>query len=252
VHLYLGPEILVIPAEGGLSTSPCYNVDIPAVSVGAATGPEEREQLLRCTFGSVDWLWSGDDEFRFDRSSRTLTSVTLRVPESATLPPRVARSWLGTEATPASLQALTPENFSVPPTAERWVSEEADWLVCALSTATSQAVESCRRLRIAASLDLVFQEGVYSGWILRDPAAHLVSGFDAPSGRPATGALKRAFKKYISFFAQDTYDLMADEDPATLNELAELEREILRLPEDTRSRALREQVTDQREKWYGR
>ncbi|AOT59718.1 hypothetical protein A4G23_02561 [Streptomyces rubrolavendulae] len=101
-------------------------------------------------------------------------------------------------------------------------------------------------------MDLVFQENVYSGWILRDPADHLVRGFEEPPQHTAPKSLRHAFKEYISFFTQTNHDLMADEDFTTLTRLEELQHELLRLPVDTRSKALFEHVSDQRERWYGK
>ncbi|MFV2118771.1 hypothetical protein ACE14D_10100 [Streptomyces sp. Act-28] len=250
MRLHLGPDALVTPTDGILASPPRYHLDIPAVSVCTAIEQHEHEQLLRSTFGSVDWLWSGDDEFRFQRSSRILTSLSLRVPEINTMSQEEAHAWLDVPPKEAGLQALSDENFSVPPAHKRWLSEEADWLVCTLSTPPARKADT-ERLRITGDLDLVFEGGIYSGWVLKNPADHLASGSEGPPSHTATQSFKFAFKKFMDFFIQPTYDLMAEEDPNTLGELESLRDLILRLPEDVRRKALLDQIADQHERWYG-
>lgn len=54
VHLHLDPDAPVAPIEGSHTATVRYNLDIPAVSIGGAAGPQAHEELLRSIFGSVD------------------------------------------------------------------------------------------------------------------------------------------------------------------------------------------------------
>ncbi len=54
MHLHLDPDALVAPAEGGLTETVRYNLDVPAVSIVGTAGSQAHEELLRSTSGSID------------------------------------------------------------------------------------------------------------------------------------------------------------------------------------------------------
>ncbi|MGH1555294.1 hypothetical protein ACRAWF_35985 [Streptomyces sp. L7] len=53
------------------------------VSVSPHTDQRSHESLLSETFGSVDWLSSANDEFRFGKADEELKGITLYVPDDA-------------------------------------------------------------------------------------------------------------------------------------------------------------------------
>ncbi|MCP9958345.1 hypothetical protein [Streptomyces sudanensis] len=250
MQLQLGPETLVTLTEEELPCTPRLALDIPAVCVCPAIDRHAHERLLSETFGSMDWLWSGDDEFRFRKCDKKLSSLSLRVPEVEFATDREPYEWL--TATPATggLRALSAENFGIPPASTRWISEQADLLVCSLLPTPSQGPD-IRRLKIAKHLDLVFERGMYAGWILEEPADHLTHGAEGPSEQPTSTPLRLLFRDFMRFFVQPTYDLMAEEDPDALKELETLRLRATGLPADPRQKALLSQIEDQQEKWYG-
>lgn len=250
MRLHLGPDAVAAPTEHNLSCTPRLALDIPAVSTHLAADRCAHERLLRETFGSVDWLWSGDDEFRFKKKDKSIVSLTLRIPEDGLLPAGDPHKWLAAPTKPGGLRVFTEENFSVPPATTRWVSEEADWLACSLHP-TPVRETSIKRLRVANDLDLVFEDDVYAGWVLENPANYLTRGIAVSPKEPAPTPLRLAFRDYMSFFVQSTYDLMAEEDAGALKELEALLARTVNLPEDPRQKALVDQIEDQRERWYG-
>lgn len=68
-----------------LERDPRWMLDGGTVLIGPYHSADEHDQHLAQTIGSTDWLWSGDDELRFDQETLLLQSVLLQLPD-ATLP----------------------------------------------------------------------------------------------------------------------------------------------------------------------
>jgi hypothetical protein len=219
------------------------------VSVSPHTDQRTHEELLSETFGSVDWLSSTNDEYRFGKSDRELKGFSLYVPEHALPVSRAPVSWLETPPIPGNLRSVASKNFDAPPTEFRWVSPDGDVLLCTFREATD-AHQELLRLRAAPDFDLVFTDGEYAGWLLAHPAAHLASpGEPPPEDEPPAG-LVQALRAFFDLFVEPGIDRMQDGDPALLGELNALLTRLEALPEDPRVAVLRNRVTEFREDWY--
>lgn len=232
-----------------LSFTPRFTPLGGIVSASPHTDQPTHEELLSKTFGSVDWLSSTNDEYRFGKSDRELKGLTLYVPEHAFPASRAPVSWLDTPPTPGNLRSLAAKNFDAPPTEFRWVSPDGTVLLCGYREATN-APRELLRLRVAPDLDLVFTDGEYAGWMLDHPAAHLASpGEPATEHEPPAG-LVQALCVFFDLFVEPRIDRMQDGDSALLGELNALMTRLSVLPEDPRVVVLQNRVTQFREDWY--
>ncbi|MEU5438761.1 hypothetical protein AB0G73_36260 [Streptomyces sp. NPDC020719] len=249
MRLDLAADFAVTLTDRPLAHAPRYSLSGAYVTASPHTGQPSHEVLLSETFGSVDWLWSGDDEFRFDKGDRSLRGCTLTVPEEA-LEGWDPHAWTDVPPTAGSMTALTEANFDAKPTSERWVSESGAHLVCAHRRPPAP-VHDILRLRIAPDLDLVFADRAYVGWILNCPADHLVREWEPAPSAPAPASMASVLRNYLTTVIEPKIDRMQDGDPALLAELDTLLARIAALPADLRRDVLHDQVIDLRENWYG-
>jgi hypothetical protein len=219
------------------------------VSVSPHTDRRSHEALLSETFGSVDWLSSANDEYRFAKTDHELMGLTLYVPEHALPGPQVPVSWLSAPPIAGNLRSLHTGNFDMPPTELRWVSPDGELLMCAYSK-TSNAPRDLLRLRVARDLDLVFTDGEYAGWMLGRPAAYLSRPNETPPEHEPPAGLVQALYVFFDLFVEPGIDRMQDGDPGLLVELDALLAQLAALPKDHRVAVLRDRVTEFREDWY--
>ncbi|MEV6393619.1 hypothetical protein AB0M39_02370 [Streptomyces sp. NPDC051907] len=205
------------------------------------------ERLRSETFGSIDWLWSGDDEFRFAKSDRALAGLVLKVPETESV--LSFDPWLNAHEQPGIIYALKPENFSAASTDIRQVSDDGTRLICAHQALATQAGE-VRRLRINSSLAFVFVDQIYSGWILQDPVEYLVQEWEYSPIDVAPDSLRGLLKDYLTLIVEPKIDRMQDGDPELLTELENLIERCSAHPYDPRRDVLLDQAIDLRENWY--
>jgi len=219
------------------------------VSVSPHTDQRSHESLLSETFGSVDWLSSANDEFRFGKADEELKGITLSVPDEAFPASRAPVSWLDAPPVEGSLRSLRPENFDAPPTDLRWTGPGGDLLLCAYDN-PSTAPRELLRLRVARDLDLVFADGGYAGWILTHPAAHLAHPGETPAEHEPPVALVRAMSVFFDLFVEPGIDRMQDGDPELLGEIDALLAGLAPLAADPRASVLRDRVAEFRENWF--
>ncbi|WP_369187233.1 hypothetical protein [Streptomyces sp. R08] len=219
------------------------------VSVSPHADQRGHEALLSETFGSVDWLSSANDEFRFGKADEELKGITLSVPDDAFPASRAPVSWLDTPPTEGSLRSLRPENFDAPPATLRWTAPGGDLLLCAYDT-PSAAPRELLRLRVARDLDLVFADGSYAGWILAHPAAHLAHPGGTPAEHEPPAELIRAMGVFFDLFVEPKIDHMQDGDPELLGEIDALLTGLAPLADDPGASVLRDRVAEFRESWF--
>lgn len=74
-------DLVVTTTNKSVSHPACYSLSGGVVTASPHTDQASHEVLLSETFGSVDWLWSADDEFRFGKTEGELRGLMLAVPE---------------------------------------------------------------------------------------------------------------------------------------------------------------------------
>lgn len=227
--------------------------DVPTWSIATLNAGPPRSssnyaQHLQNTVGSsYDW----SDEFRFDKRTGRLTSFVLKTPETGVLDSRVAISWLALPPQ-IGIPALADreKGFHVDPLDLRYVSHDTSSLVVA--DARMQAPDSSSlRISIARDTDLLFQHGRYSGWILRNPVAHLVS--DPADTAPGTDdvRLHSLLREYLALVIEPNITRMNDEDPALRAALEALGTRITEV-DAVQARALADIVEKTLEAFYPR
>jgi hypothetical protein len=230
----------------GIGHSPRYSTSGLFVTVGPHVDQESHERFLSDTFGSTDWLWSGDDEFRFDKKTRTLKGVMLSTPEEAATGDRY--SWINSPCIPGGLQAQRNANFDAGPMATRWVSADGSWMVCA-SKNEPRPESDFVRLRVADSLDLVFVDGLLAGWILESPANFLVRGWEDPPTGDCEAELSSALSDFLSILTEPNIEALQDGDPSVHSSLADLRHRLTSMQADSRRDVLVNQIDDLTTEW---
>lgn len=234
-----------------LDLAPRFSLSGEYVTVSPHTDQSSHETLLSETFGSVDWLWSGDDEFRFAAVDRGLRGVVLAVPEAlaADAESDRMRSWGRAPHVPGNVRAVDSRNFDARPARVRWVSDAGDQMVCAYESGGDGASRDVLRLRIAPRFDLVFEDRTLAGWILSRPADFLVHEWEHAPSRPAPDEVGDVLHAYLNTFDETTIERMQDGDAAVLAALRSLAARASELPEDARSGVVRDQLGRFLEDW---
>ncbi|MDT3400626.1 hypothetical protein RKE29_29170 [Streptomyces sp. B1866] len=240
----------VEPTGEPLGFFPRYSISGLFVSVSPPTDQESHEKLLSETFGSTDWLWSGDDELRFDRRTGNLVGFTFKTPEEAPDHSWDPRPWLLAPASTGALRACSKENFDARPAETRWVSDDGSHLVCAHRGSLKESAR-IERLNVARDLDFVFEDGNLSGWILRNPANHLVQQWDLPRKNSAPPGLGESLRDYLSIIVQPNIESMQEEDPRILERLTTLRQKLINIPGDIRRDIIIAQIDRLCDDWYG-
>lgn len=231
-----------------MTYSPRYSISGLFVAVGPHVDMASHEKLLSGTFGSTDWLWSGDDEFRFDKETRELSGVILTTPEEGPVGSWTPAAWLALPYVPGGLRAENTGNFDARPMATRWVSEDGGWMACA-TTVEATPSTALLRLRVAECLDFVFADGVLVGWILESPARFLVRKSDIPPENDCGHELNEALRDFLSILTEPNIEALQDGDPIVYSSLADLRMRLTLMPVDTRRDVLIERIDDLVEEW---
>jgi hypothetical protein len=183
---------------------------IQTLNMGPLRSSPGYRQYLQDTVGSsYDW----SDELRFDKRTGCLVGFILKTPESGSIKPEIAKSWLDLSPRVGVPVLEDRENgFQIDPLDLRFLAGDGSALVVGDARLPATNAESLR-LAIGSDIDLLFQRGSYAGWILRTPLAHLVAepgdripGFDEPR-------LHDMLSEYLALVVEPNIARMSDEDP---------------------------------------
>ncbi|WP_175541569.1 hypothetical protein [Streptomyces aidingensis] len=190
---------------------------------GGYAKPSEREQAYAVTRGSQDWLWTGDDEIRFQHPSGDLHSLFLHVPPLTDTAAGVCASWPETRIITGGLRLSPARNFELPATQGCWSSPDGGALAAHYGSGGPARGERVR-LRIAPCLDLVFVGGLLSGWLLERPERFLVTDWEPHDESPPDPVLAGLLRAFLPYLAEPLIDRITDDaDPGLLAELRALE-----------------------------
>ncbi|HRC59281.1 MAG TPA: hypothetical protein PKU97_25335 [Kofleriaceae bacterium] len=157
--------------EAGLALEGPLRWDLYTVAAGPARVMHESydEHLRYVASAGYDW----DDELRFDAKSGQLVGLVLKIGEAGPLSADVGASYLSLlrqRGLPVATRHRDAAHLT--PEALRWLSADARELVV-LAKGAPAADGSSLRLAVHPSLDLLFHDGQYLGWILHDPLEQL-------------------------------------------------------------------------------
>ncbi|MEU9115743.1 hypothetical protein AB0D04_29175 [Streptomyces sp. NPDC048483] len=232
------------------------------MAIGGYAHQEERDTQLTHTFGSQQWLWSEEDDFRFhdsersapsgpsdpskpskpsapsapseppappDPSDRRLESLYLLIPdEPCTVPEEACAGWIRTTVVAGGLRAEVKKGFALETTTTRWLAPEARHMICLREQAphTPSPEEGGMRLRIAPDTDLLLADGKMAGWMLTNPARYLVKGWDRPADTPPAPGTSLLLAAYLAMTSWPAFEKILDGDGAACRELRALEERI--------------------------
>lgn len=220
------------------------------ITVSPQTDAKTRERLLAETFGSMDWLWSDDDEIRFMNETRQLVSFVLTAPEESVDVSWDLRPLLKAPCSTSGLVASRLENFGFEPMDARWVSEDGKHIVCVRQSHLSRG-GSYRRIQVAQDVDFVFNARVLCAWTLHNPARYIVEKQEVPEDIPLPPGMDGALRNYLSLFEEPNIGAMQDGDPGLLCQLERLLSELNEVPRDPRRDVLISRTRFFCEEWYG-
>ena len=246
-----GSAMAEIITGGELAEQPRWGLRSGSLIIAPYRTGDEHEHHYLETIGSGTWHRSEEDEFRFDKTSRTLRSLWLHVPDR-NLP---SAEFLGTLQLVPRMEGLlrltSPQSFSLEPSDYRWLAPDGKVLACIREALAKEPKDSIR-LRIAHDFDLLFIEGRLCGWLLWEPARYLVKAWEKPYPSEPTDALISELHDYLDLVAEPNFLRMEDKDPYILRALLDLRE---RLRDDTgvgQRQVLRESLDYVIEKFYGK
>lgn len=224
-----------------LRFAPRFDLVGQQLVVAGYADAREREEQVADTFGSVQWLWSENDFFRFDKDSRELCSATFYLPPRAaphgTEPRREAPVPCGA---PAGLRAGEPTDFELPQATVFHCASDGAELVC-LRAPDLLARQPDAVVGIAHDVDLLIHDGALTGWRLSDPARWLTDGFVPPFPTPdatpaSTARTRHHLAECLRLSTAPVVDAVLEQDPAAWRDLLALQRAVHAQVED-RARA---------------
>lgn len=183
---------------------------LQTVNAGPSRASSKYQQHLDDTVGSsYDW----SDEMRFDKRTGQLSSFVLKMPEAGQVNTAIASSWISLPRQPGIPVLDEPEGgFHIDPLDLRYLTRDGTALLVAdgeIQLASRQSL----RLAIGNDIDLLFENGRYCGWILGNPATHLVAepGETAPlSDEPR---LQEPLHDYLGLVVEPNITRMNEEAP---------------------------------------
>ncbi|MTE21490.1 hypothetical protein F0L17_20715 [Streptomyces sp. TRM43335] len=216
-----------------LPFAPRLALDVPQVIVGEFTNRAEFEQQAHTTFGSLQWLWSGEDDLRFDKESRELVAIGLHLPNEAAPAKAAVRITGGLPTRQGGLRATEVRDFGMPQATVLQCDAEAAELVCLRDLAVLDApVEA--RIGIAPGLALLVQGGAAVGWSLTDPARYLTSGYTTPDPAPPSPDTRQRLAECLTLFTRPLVDEVMDKESNAWHRLRVTERALRSRREDRR------------------
>ncbi|UNO41071.1 hypothetical protein [Streptomyces sp. MST-110588] len=195
------------------------------LAVGDYADTGERERQYSETFGSLDWLWSGDDELRFRKTDRNLHSAFFSVPEVVCEDSGLCGKWFRVRVVHGGLHATTEQNFGLPATVIRWADPYGKALVC-LEEPESRTAEACFRVRFAQDVDLLAADGKLVGWMLSNPAKYLTASWEFPPHTPPDDATASLLSEYLTMVTEIFVERFQDGDEGARQEFREFVKRI--------------------------
>ncbi|MFE9696470.1 hypothetical protein [Streptomyces sp. NPDC006270] len=235
MKITVGDAMIAETTDRPLTSTPRFDFRDLQLIVAEYADPAGREEQLSDTFGSMQWLWSQDEHFRFDRGSRELSSATFFVPQLyVSVPPgRTARDRPRTRA--CGLRAGAAREFAMPRTTVFHCPPEATELLC-LQDIDILDRELDARLGIAPDVALLVQRGAVVGWSIGDPARYLTDGFHDPQPSLPDPATRLRLAECLELVSSPLVDLVMDDDEEAWRRLRATEH-ALREQRNDRQRA---------------
>ncbi|MEU5400609.1 hypothetical protein ABZ348_15120 [Streptomyces sp. NPDC005963] len=214
-----------------LAFSPRFDFFGLQVIVAGYGSPAERERQLPHTFGSMQWLASESEHFRFDHDSQELCSATFFVPPVSAPAGalRHTRDW----PTPlrSGLRADPPGDFDLTQASVFSYTTGTDELRSFRDT-TLLATTPDARIEIAPYVCLLVQGGTVAGWSLTDPARYLTDGFAEPENEPPSPTTRTLLADCLDLVSSPLVEDVMDKEPDAWLRLRTTERALREQPDD--------------------
>jgi hypothetical protein len=197
-------------------------------------GYEHENHVINETVGSTTWF----DEFRFDINNFVLTSTYFRVPEENIDLENLSKSLMKSNRLTGLLRLTNPEYFEPKPTRFRWFDPEGKFLFCVNENALSETSQNSFRLRIATDVDLMFENNLFSGWILSNPLHYVTKGWDQPRPTESSREVASIAYQYLQLVSEDFLEQMEDENPDVLQALLNVRQQSVKSKDTGYQRAV--------------
>ncbi|MCU0432008.1 MAG: hypothetical protein MUC87_00985 [Bacteroidia bacterium] len=195
--------------------------DTTVILTNSISNIEFQNELSNTKGSTGDWLGlNGIDNFGFNKQTNLLQVLCLKYPEVNRIPANIdlIRNCEKILAVP-----LLPEpsvDFEINPFEKRNYSIENNMLICFSNdfTVNSRLVE----MKIAKDVSLIFENNIYSAWILYNPELYIDDGLDRKNSYESSLFLKTSLNRIFDLITIETVDKMDDRDMNTLVKISEL------------------------------
>ena len=219
-----------------------------AVRVGPWYSADEYDHHLARTTGSGGVYDHSSEEFRFDVHSHELIGLGLSLPEDSAEDPLLAECWLDAPSLSGGLTLETPSCFTLEGPDLKWAPPDGSKVLACLETHTPDS--QLLRVRVAEDLALLFADGLYSGWLLEQPASHLAAGWDSARTPCEDPRLPPLLAEYINLVDDNFVELMEDEDAPARGALIDLYGRVEMRPRCPQQQELMSTVLDLLDRFY--
>lgn len=214
-----------------LTFTPRFDIAGPQVIVAGYADPAGREQLIGASFGSMQWLWSENDEVRFAADTRHLIGATFHVPPKSAPAQSCRIQPIRLPVQPGGLRADAAEEFALPQAQVFCCPSNAAELTC-LKDLDALEGPALARIGIASDVYLLVQEGTMVGWSLSDPARYLTDGFTDPDTGPPAAVTRLRLAECLTLVSEPLVDGVMDGEPDAWSRLRAVERALREQRED--------------------
>jgi hypothetical protein len=214
--------------SGYLGRTPRYMLRSGVIIVGSYFSPAEHERHIGGTLGPHNWLgMSGTDELRFEPTTLFLESIQFELLETHQLASDIAPqiSLNSSSHLKGGIRLLAVPKFGLEHAAQWWISPSRNLLIGFISDVSIDKIQL--QLEIAPDFSLLFTEGSYCGWVLRNPVQYIVSGWEhSQSFENSSAELNRLLRRYYWFIQVENVMQMENGDPNMLKQMVEFRNEL--------------------------
>lgn len=223
-RLYLADDVaLSVVEQAVVPGNPRWMLNANRVFIGPYHSADERENLIGVTVGSMEWLWSDTEEYRFDQQSLALVSAFLVLSGTMLSTPEMLDPWFLAPVQVGVPQLVQPKkNFQVDTAPTRWIDAQCQALISALPSAFDEKIRQRLRLRITPDLELFFADEYYYGWSLHNPARYIVDAWEEPSESEINAEMLTLVYDYLTLVETHFVEAMEEQEPETKQHLRHL------------------------------
>lgn len=224
-------RLFTLDEPGSLPWIPRFVIESRSVFVAPYTGSDAYDQHIARTVGSGG-TYGFDEAIRFDRTSRQLVSVWVRIPENPQPPSRELEQLMLKTPTPC-VPRLNADGFRLEGADSFSIESSAKWIAATYGAFSPDQ----ERVRVAQDFELIFDETIV-GWVLHNPAQYLWEDWTGPHSTDTPMGLEPVLVTFLRLINRSFVERLDDGDASALQELRTLRYQVDTLPDSQQARAV--------------